>query len=158
MQLKVQALAQLEATRKFFDRTTRCLAEADSGFRATPETWSVAHQVAHVAHTIDWFRSGVFDDRWDTDFEAALAEVATVTSLGDARDRLARAWKDLHDRIEGLSDADLESPMADNPILGARPRYQVVEAVIDHTAHHRGSLAVYGRLLGRVPDMPYVED
>ena len=48
--------------------------------------------------------------------------------------------------------------MSDNPILGARPRYYLVSAITDHTAHHRGVLAVYARLLGRTPDMPYGDD
>ncbi len=26
-----------------------------------------------------------------------------------------------------------------------------------HTAHHRGALAVYARLLGKVPAMPYMD-
>jgi hypothetical protein len=27
----------------------------------------------------------------------------------------------------------------------------------DHTAHHRGALTVYSRLLGKVPKMPYAD-
>jgi uncharacterized damage-inducible protein DinB len=26
---------------------------------------------------------------------------------------------------------------------------------VEHTAHHRGALTVYSRLLGKVPPMPY---
>ncbi len=58
-------------------------------------------------------------------------------------------------RVEASSDAELAQPMADNPILGARARYNGIEALIDHTGHHRGALAVYARLAGRVPEMPY---
>ena len=45
--------------------------------------------------------------------------------------------------------------MAENPILGARPRYELIEALVDHSAHHRGALTVYARLAGKVPEMPY---
>ena len=38
MSHKSEALQQIQATRQFFDRTTRCLAESDSSFRATPDT------------------------------------------------------------------------------------------------------------------------
>jgi hypothetical protein len=31
----------------------------------------------------------------------------------------------------------------------------VVSGIVDHTAHHRGSLAVYARLIGKEPLMPY---
>jgi len=31
----------------------------------------------------------------------------------------------------------------------------VINAIVDHTAHHRGALSVYARLPGKVPMMPY---
>jgi uncharacterized damage-inducible protein DinB len=158
VKLRDEALDEIEATRKFFDRTTRCLTEADSGFRPSPGTWSVASQVAHAAFTLDWFREGVFDGRWDMEFDRQIAEASTATSLDAERRKLADAWRRLRERVEAATDEELEAPMADNPILGARPRYHLMSAVTDHTAHHRGSLAVYARLLGRVPDMPYGDD
>ena len=35
------------------------------------------------------------------------------------------------------------------------PRAAVVGPIVDHTAHHRGALTVYARLLGKVAPMPY---
>jgi uncharacterized damage-inducible protein DinB len=37
------------------------------------------------------------------------------------------------------------------------PKMAVIAAVADHTSHHRGSLAVYARLLSKTPQMPYGE-
>jgi uncharacterized damage-inducible protein DinB len=158
MSLQSAALAEAAATRKFFDRTTSVLIEADSGFRATPHTMTVAAMVAHVAQTVDWFRAGAFDDDWRMDFEALVAETEAITSLAAARRWLAEAWQRLDVRLAASSDAELATAMADNPILGARPRASVGGAITDHTAHHRGSLAVFARLLGRVPPMPYAEE
>lgn len=158
MSLQQAALAEIAATRKFFDRTTSVLTEADSGFRATPETMTVASMVAHVAQTLDWFRAGAFDDDWKMEFEAMTAETEAVASLAAARRWLAEAWQRFEARLAAASDAELASPMADNPILGARPRGSAVAAITDHTAHHRGALAVFARLLGRVPPMPYAEE
>ncbi len=155
MSLKAEALQEIQITRHFFNRTTRCLSEADSGFRATPETMTVAQQVAHTAQTIDWLREGAFEDRWDMDFEKAIGITNGVTSLTAARRELDAAWERMRARVEGSSDAELAQPMADNPILGNRQRYNGIEALIDHTGHHRGALAVYARLAGRVPEMPY---
>jgi len=45
---------QLLASKEFFERSTRVLDEADSGFRPRDEMMTVAHQVAHAAQTIDW--------------------------------------------------------------------------------------------------------
>ena len=42
-----------------------------------------------------------------------------------------------------------------NTISVFEPRLGVVSGIVDHTAHHRGSLAVYARLRGKVPPMPY---
>ena len=39
--------------------------------------------------------------------------------------------------------------------VGGAPRLALVTGLGDHTAHHRGVLAVYARLCGRVPAMPY---
>lgn len=155
MSLKDDALYEIQTTRHFFNRTTRCLAEADSGFRATPDTMTAAQQMAHTAQTIDWLRAGMFDDIWDMDFEKAMGATAGVTSLAAARLELAAAWDRLQARVEASSEEELGSPLADNPILGARPRHSGIKAVVDHTGHHRGALAVYARLAGKVPEMPY---
>ena len=128
MSHKSDALYEIQTTRHFFHRSTRCLDEGDSGFRATPETMTVAQQVAHTALTIDWLRDGMFDDNWDMDFEKGAAAANAFTSL-DA----ARAY------TEGQ-----EFQWA-----------AVINAVVDHTGHHRGALTVYARLAGKVPEMPY---
>lgn len=157
MNLKAEAQHEIQTTRHFFNRTTRCLAESDSGFRATPDTMTVAQQMAHVAQTIDWLREGMFEDRWDMDFAKAIGITNAVTSLTAARQELDAAWERMLARIEAASDSELAQPMADNPILGCRRRYHAIEALVDHTGHHRGALAVYARLAGKVPEMPYGE-
>ena len=155
MSLKDDALYEIQTTRHFFNRSTRCLAEADSGFRATPETMTAAQQVAHTAQTIDWLRDGMFDDNWDMDFEKGTAATQAFTSLTAARKELDAAWDRLQARVERASEEELGSPLADNPILGVRPRHSGIKALVDHTGHHRGALAVYARLAGKVPEMPY---
>jgi uncharacterized damage-inducible protein DinB len=41
--------------------------------------------------------------------------------------------------------------------MGGLPKHAIWTAVLDHTAHHRGALTVYSRLLGKVPAMPYMD-
>ena len=108
--------------------------------------------------TIDWLRAGALDDDWRLDFEAQFEETNRVESLAAARRRLDEAWGRLRARIEGMSAAELGAPMADNPILQTRPRSYGIGAVVDHTGHHRGSLAVFARLLGKVPPNPYMAE
>lgn len=155
---RAEALAEIAATRRFFDRTTSVLDEADSGFRATPETMTVASQVAHVAQVLDWFREGALHDRWDLDFERQVAATDGVTSLAEARRWLGEAWERLRAEIAELPEEKLFEAVADNPIIPGRPRIHAVAAAVDHCGHHRGSLAVYARLAGKVPPMPYGDD
>jgi len=42
----------IQVMKQFFDRSTRCLEEADSSFAPKPEMFTVAAQVAHVAQTV----------------------------------------------------------------------------------------------------------
>ena len=59
--------------------------------------------------------------------------------------------------LEGLSSEELNQLMPDNPFFGAVPRFEVLASAADHTAHHRGALGVYLRLLGIAPTMVYSE-
>jgi hypothetical protein len=61
---------QLLASKDFFERSTRVLEEADSGFRPQKDMMTVAQQVAHTAQTLDWFIQGASRSQgFDLDFE-----------------------------------------------------------------------------------------
>jgi uncharacterized damage-inducible protein DinB len=49
----------------------------------------------------------------------------------------------------------LAAPLPAGPIMGGEPLYNLFWSIIDHTAHHRGALTAYTRLLNKVPVMPY---
>ena len=59
--------------------------------------------------------------------------------------------------IDAHSDEEWVAPLAPGPIMGGLPRFTIFGALTDHSAHHRGALTVYARLLGKVPPMPYME-
>jgi uncharacterized damage-inducible protein DinB len=157
MNLKASALHEIDSTLRFFEKTVSNLKEEDSTFAPTPEMMTTAQHVAHTGSTVDWFREGAFDGEWNMDFEGEAKKIATYTSLQSALELLREAFARLRERTEASSEEELGATLPDNPILGAQPRYQVFEALIDHTAHHRGTLAVYTRLRGRVPPMPYMD-
>ena len=56
--------------------------------------------------------------------------------------------------MKNASDDELMAPITGEIMTGA-PKISVVGGIVDHTAHHRGALAVYARLLGKIPQMPY---
>lgn len=151
-------VAQLKASKEFFDRSTRCLEESNSSFAPTKDSMTAAQQVAHVAHTIDWFREGAFGDNgFDLDFEAQAAEVKKVTSLSAAREMLDKSTNELVELISSKSAEDLVALLPEGPIMGGQPCGGIVPATVEHTSHHRGALTVYSRLLGKTPAMPYME-
>lgn len=149
---------ELKASREFFERATRALEEADSGFRPSGETMTAAQQVAHVARTVHWFVDGASKpEGFDLDFEAHMAQLESVASLEAARAEIVEAYDRATAYYGGLSAEELAAPMAAGPIMGGEPRVNTLTGIIDHSAHHRGSLSVYTRLLGKVPPMPYMD-
>ena len=148
----VRDLAQ---TLKFFKSTLSVFEEADSAFAPQSELYTVAGHVDHVAGTVDWFIEGAFGRGWDTDFETHIAESKTVTSLVTAIERLEKAFADASKVISQASDEELFAPIPNDVIMGGAPRAAVVSGITDHTAHHRGALSVYARLIGKEPSMPY---
>ena len=147
---------QLLASKDFFDRSTRVLDEADSGFRPKEGMMTVAQQVAHAAQTLDWFIQGASrPEGFDLDFASHAAALERVTSLAAARKALDTAYANAIQFLRSRSPEDLAKPLPAGPVMGGQPITDIVWAMVEHTAHHRGALTVYSRQLGKVPVMPY---
>jgi uncharacterized damage-inducible protein DinB len=146
---------ELESTQKFFKTTLSIFESDDAGFAPYPELYTVAGHVAHTADSIDWFIEGGFGGGWDMEFEASIAKAKMVTSLQKATEWLDRSFANARGVVGAASDQVLFEPIPDTRIMGGAPRLAVVSGIVDHTAHHRGSLAVYARLIGKEPPMPY---
>ncbi|MGA3028984.1 MAG: DinB family protein [Bryobacteraceae bacterium] len=147
---------QMLASKEFFERSTRVLDEADSGFRPREGMMTVAQQVAHAAQTLDWFIEGASRrEGFDLDFEKQVRALAGVTSLGAARKMLETAYGNAIQFLRSCSPEDLARPLPPGPVMGGQPISEIVWSMVEHTAHHRGALTVYSRELGKVPPMPY---
>ena len=132
------------------------LEEADSQFRPEDGMMTAAQQVAHAAQTLDWFVEGVTrPEGFDLDFERHARELMAVTSLAEARRKLESAYANAVEFVRSRGPEGLAKPLPPGPILGGQPISAVVWAMVEHTAHHRGALTVYSRMLGKVPPMPY---
>jgi len=148
----------VETNRDYFNRSTRALLEEHSTFAPVAGTFTAAAMVAHAAQTIDWFFAGAFaPGGFDMDFERMDKEVRACTSLELAR----KMFNEATDRAKATATAhsaeEWATPLPPGPIMGGVPRFAIASALTDHTAHHRGALTVYARLLGLVPPMPYME-
>lgn len=147
---------QVLASKDFFNRSTRVLEEADSGFRPQPDMMTAAQQVAHVAQTIDWFVQGASrPEGFDMNFEEHAKALQAVTSLAAARQMLDKAYDNAVTFLRSRTPQDFAKPLPAGPVMGGQPMSDVVWGMVEHTAHHRGALTVYSRLLGKVPPMPY---
>jgi uncharacterized damage-inducible protein DinB len=150
-------VSELKSFKVFFDRTTACLTEEDSAFAPIEGLMTTARVVAHVAQTVDWFLEGAFRDiGFDMDFEKHGAEVAGVTSLTASREWLDRSFATAEETILKHSAEEWAMPLPAGPVMGGAPRFAIFSGINDHTAHHRGALAVYARLRGHIPAMPYM--
>jgi len=148
-------VAQLQTSLKYMKTTVSAFDEGDSGFAPQPELYTVAGHIAHAADSVDWFVEGAFGEGWNMNFEGLIAAARGVTSLDDANAWLDRAYAAAIAVIEAAPDEVLLAPIPDKRIMGGAPRAAIVNAIVDHTAHHRGALTVYARLLGKVSPMPY---
>lgn len=146
----------IENTKQFFDRSTSALEEKDSSFAPKPDMFNVAQQVAHAAQTIDWFVDGAFGGKgFNEDFAAMETEVRRVSSLKAAREWWDRACSRAMREFGSRSMEELMKPLPPG-IMEGMPVMACVQAMADHSAHHRGALTVYARLLGKVSPMPYM--
>jgi uncharacterized damage-inducible protein DinB len=147
---------QLRRSKEFFERSTRVLDEADSGFRPQEDMMTVAQQVAHTAETLDWFIEGASRrEGFALDFEKQAKVLEGVTSLAAARQMLETAYENAIQFLDSRSPEDLARTLPEGPIMGGQPISEIVWGMVEHTAHHRGALTVYSRQLGKVPAMPY---
>ena len=146
---------ELESTQKFFNTTVSVFESDDAGFAPYPELYTVAGHIAHAADSIDWFIEGAFDDGWDMEFEASIAKAKEVTSLQEATEWLDRSFVNAGAVVGEASDQILFELIPDTRIMEVAPRLAVMSGIVGHTAHHRGSLAVYARLIGKQAPMPY---
>lgn len=158
MSLAQQAIAELNSAQEFFNRSTRNLQESQSMFTPASGMMTAAAQIAHAAHTVDWFMEGAFSSSgFSLDFDEHARLVNGYTSIAAARAWFDKAMASAKTLLAGKSDGDLMAELPPGPIMGGAPRMAVVSAIVDHTAHHRGALTVYARLNGVVPPMPYME-
>ena len=146
---------QLETSYRYMRKTVSIFEEEDAGFAPQPELYTVAGHIAHAADTVEWFAEGAFGEGWNMDFESLIAEAKAVETLEDAVAWLDRAFEKAIAAVGAASDEELAAPIGDDRIMAGASRSAVVWGTVDHTAHHRGALTVYARLLGKVPAMIY---
>jgi len=153
--MKEGLIEQLKTQEIFFMNTISCLTEEDSGYKPNEEMYTVAQHVGHAAETIDWFLEGAFGSKgFDMNFEDYGERMKKYKSFDESVKYFKDATAKGIENLKATPDTELMAPITGEIMTGA-PKMAVVGAIRDHTAHHRGALAVYARLLGKKPQMPY---
>jgi uncharacterized damage-inducible protein DinB len=151
-----EAATMVRRERAYLMNILRAFPRDKGGFIPAPGMMTAAQQVHHLARTVRWFAEGAFGTGFDMDFEKMEADNRAEITWDKAMVTIDAAYDDYIAFLETLGDGELDAPMSANPIFPeGTPRAAVIIAQGDHTAHHRGALSVYLRLLGVVPPMVY---
>ena len=79
-----------------------------------------------------------------------------VNSLAAARAMLDASYKKAVETCDSRRPPSNWPPACrPGPVMGGEPVGGIFWGIVEHTAHHRGVLTMYSRLLGKVPPMPY---
>lgn len=147
--------ASMSSVQRYFEKTLECFTPQDGEFAPHAGMFTVAQHVAHAAQTVEWFFEGAFrPEGVETDFAALEKDVRAIQDLEDATAWWKSACQEAQDAIANSAEEAWNEPIR-GQIMAGMPRHTILQGITDHTAHHRGALAVYARLLGHEPAMPY---
>jgi len=152
----MEAAAMMGQERKCLMTLLKAFPPEEGGYCPAAGMMTAAQQVQHLALTVRWFAEGAFGGGFDTDFEKLEAGNPPGITWAEAMHNINTAYDDYIAFLVTLTSGELDAAIPENPIFPeGTPRSAVVIAQGEHTAHHRGALTVYLRLLGIVPPMVY---
>lgn len=132
-------------------------------FRATPETQSVAEELAHVAVSTIWpvQAHGVDKKTFITfeDFGGYMVRAAemqkTLSTKTDIINALMKNGEEFASFLDRLTDDELAERVGFPPPVqpSSKTRFEMLLGVKEHEMHHRAKLMLVERLLGIVPHL-----
>jgi uncharacterized damage-inducible protein DinB len=137
--------------------------EKNYGFRATPDTRSVAETLIHISHIPDFpyevlgvqnrttmagFDFMSFMGPRQADEKSGRSKADILKQLAEGRDQFANWLESLPESFLGEA---LSMPPGGQP--PTRTRFDMLMSVKEHEMHHRGQLMVMERLVGMVPHL-----
>jgi uncharacterized damage-inducible protein DinB len=116
------------------------------GFKPTPEVFSFAEQLVHIAGSNYWFFSALKGEKPPLSEEALKAQ---GKSKDDVLKILKESFAPADAYVEGLTDTVAFEDLDVGKTKLAK--WKIVLFAVDHLTHHRGQLVVYLRLNGIKP-------
>jgi uncharacterized damage-inducible protein DinB len=143
-------------------RVAEDIPEEKYGFRAAPETSSVAETLAHIAAAPRWVKKMHSQRITHPDFatfraghEEVMKYQATLTTKAQILEALRAGGEEFASWLASLSDETLAEHV--HFPEGAQPpsktRFEMLLSPKEHEMHHRAKLMLMERMLGIVPHL-----
>lgn len=133
--------------------------EEKYGFRATPDTMTVAQMLAHLATATYWPEQAHFVDRLTEisgdRFGQWMGEMATMSAALSAKAAILDALRTRGEAFAARLDAMTEAQLEEVVTLPSAPktRFEMLLGVKEHEMHHRAQLMQMQRMIGIVPHL-----
>jgi uncharacterized damage-inducible protein DinB len=155
--------ASFRTVRRNTIQIAKDIPEDGYGFRATPDTRSVAEELAHIAAATLWVVQAHEVDRTTfityEDFGAYMTRTAAVaqalTTKTDLIHALTKNGEEFAAFLERMTDDQLAERVGFPPPIqpSSKSRFEMLLGTKEHEMHHRAKLIVLERLLGIVPHL-----
>jgi uncharacterized damage-inducible protein DinB len=136
--------------------------ENQYGFRAAPETRTVAQMLVHVA-MLPSIQYKIHSERLTTlagfDFPAFMQGVLAEEQKTRSKNEIVAMVRDNGEKfaawVDGLTDDFLGQTVTMPPGMtpGSKTRFEMIMSVKEHEMHHRGQLMLIERMVGVVPHL-----
>ncbi|MCP4727525.1 MAG: DinB family protein [bacterium] len=144
--------------RKFLNNILKDLKPEHGDFKPADEMLTASQQIKHIALTGKWFYSKALGTGFEfASFDAYLEEMQKPLTLQEALDLLNETYEESVRAFGNMTEKEFDEIVKDDPMLGTFKKSDMIFYNNEHTAHHRGALSVYLRLLGITPTMIYAE-
>ena len=137
--------------------------EAHYGFRATPETRSVAETLVHVAVSTRFPEEAHLIQRRSSmegfDFMSLFGKMAAEEKTPRSKSEILELLRSEGDRfaraLEAVSEEALAARVSYPPgmVPAHKPRFEMLLSPKEHEMHHRAQLMVMERMLGITPHL-----
>jgi uncharacterized damage-inducible protein DinB len=139
------------------------IAEENYGFRATPETRTVAETLTHIGLSTGLAYQIHHVDKLTTlvgfDFPSFVVKSMAEAAKPRSRDQILTLLREEGERIaswlEGMSDEFLGErvSMPTGMTPDSKSRFEMLLSMKEHEMHHRGQLMLMQRMMGAVPHL-----
>jgi uncharacterized damage-inducible protein DinB len=159
----VELAASFRTVRRNTIRIAQDFPEDKYGFRATPQTRTVAELLAHIALSYNFqFQVHAVERRPSLvgfDFPALAQRLGVEEKVRRSKDQTLEMLQSCGEKwagwLEGLTEDFLaervEMPVGATP--ASKSRFEMVLSVKEHEMHHRGQLMLMERMIGVVPHL-----